>query len=44
VKQETLLAEADTEAIHLSDLFKDHPAWCTLIVPDGQGGFRFRPD
>lgn len=38
VRQETLLAGAESETRRLGDTFKDHPAWGTLIVGGGAKG------
>lgn len=33
VRQETLLSAAETERDRLAHVFRDHPAWGTMIVP-----------
>ena len=38
LRQETLLDAAGSETKRLVHLFKDHPAWGTLIVPGGGKG------
>jgi hypothetical protein len=37
VRQETILTEIGSDANKLSDVFRDNPAWGSMIVP---GGFR----
>lgn len=43
MRQETLLARVGSEGDRLANLFRDHPAWNTLIVPGGaKGTFRLQ--
>lgn len=40
VRHETLLLAAGSEASNLRDVFRDHPAWNTMIVSKAKGTYR----
>ncbi len=42
--QQTILNEADADSRRLVDVFRDHPAWNTMIKPGvTKGAYRLQP-